>query len=63
MINAIDYDNTPQDIRCNGNGNGKDKIQCRMDNPPSFSAAVRPSYFITMAEDKQIQAVQEATVL
>jgi hypothetical protein len=34
-----------------------------MDNPLCFSATIPPSYVVIMAADKQIQAVQEATVL
>jgi hypothetical protein len=34
-----------------------------MDNPPCFSATFRPSYVVRLAADKQVQAVQEATVL
>jgi hypothetical protein len=34
-----------------------------MDNPLSFSATIGPSYAIPMAADKQIPAIQKATVL
>jgi hypothetical protein len=34
-----------------------------MDNPLSFFATIGPSYAIPMAADKQIPAIQEATVL
>jgi hypothetical protein len=34
-----------------------------MDHPDSFSAIIRPSYLVHMATDKQVQAVQETTVL
>lgn len=34
-----------------------------MDNPPCFSATIHPSYIVPVAADKQVQAVQEATVL
>jgi hypothetical protein len=34
-----------------------------MDNPPCFSATFHPSYVVRMAADKQVQAIQEATVL
>jgi hypothetical protein len=34
-----------------------------MDNPPCFSATFHPSYVVRLAADKQVQAVQEATVL
>jgi hypothetical protein len=47
----------------NGNGNAKDKIRINLDNSPSFSATIHSSYVVSMAADKQIQAVQEATVL
>jgi hypothetical protein len=46
-----------------GNGNGKDKIDKHMDNPPCFSATFPPSYVVPVAVDKQIQAVQESAVL
>jgi hypothetical protein len=48
---------------CDGNDNGKDQVDKHLDNPPCFSATIHSTYLIPMAADKQIQAVQEATVL
>src|ERR687898_360074 len=45
------------------NADSKDEIDNRMDNPLSFSATIGPSYAIRMAADKQIPAIQKATVL
>jgi len=63
MSNAIYVDDALNTQGCNGNGNRKVKIDDHMDNPLCFSATIRPSYVVIMAADKQIQAVQEATVL
>jgi hypothetical protein len=46
-----------------GNGNGKNEIEKPMDNPPRFFATIPSSYVVLMAADKQVQAIQEATVL
>jgi hypothetical protein len=34
-----------------------------MDHPYGFSDTIHPSYLIRMAADKQVQAVQETTIL
>ena len=41
----------------------KTKLTSIVDNPPCFSATIHSTYLIPMAADKQIQEIQEATVL
>jgi hypothetical protein len=62
-VHVVAY--APEDLGCSGNVNSsdKDKNHSYMDHPPSFSVTIHYSYAVPMAADRQIQEVQEATVL
>jgi hypothetical protein len=47
----------------NANENGQAKIDNRLDNPARFCATFHPPYFLAMEADKEILAVQSATIL